>query len=182
LIRGFRPLSWSIRMAWGFRSSQRIHARMSASRALTGLWAPRRSILVVSSPNHRSSPAGTSSIRAGSARDPSRHAYACYAASKSRPDLRRFRHRYQPLCGRDERAGHLLALPARWASRCRMSGEPASPARCTGPQPADADRSAVSISAVLTPCRVLASARKAASHPRASSDHSASVPRKVTRC
>jgi hypothetical protein len=42
-------------------------------------------------------------------------------------------------------------------------------------------RSAVSISGVLMPCRELPSARKAASQPSASSDHSTRVPRKVTR-
>jgi hypothetical protein len=42
-------------------------------------------------------------------------------------------------------------------------------------------RLAVSINGVLTPCRELASARKAASHPRASSDHSVRVPRNVAR-
>jgi hypothetical protein len=42
-------------------------------------------------------------------------------------------------------------------------------------------RSAVSINGVLTPCREAPSAMKAASHPRASSDHSARVPEKLTR-
>lgn len=38
------------------------------------------------------------------------------------------------------------------------------------------ERLAVSINGVLTPCRELALARNAASHPRASNDHSVRVP------
>jgi hypothetical protein len=58
-------------------------------------------------------------------------------------------------------------------SRCPLGGR-------RGGRPQGPARSAVSISGVLTPCRELTSARKAASHPRASNDLSARRARLAT--